>query len=107
MEQPIVYYTPALAPAGISFYTGDKYPGGRTARCSWELSKGQQLRRLEVSGDKVTHQEVVFAEFGRVRDIVQGPDGYFYIELQNPTGVNGISLAASTPGMLIRLMPAK
>lgn len=25
---------------------------------------------------KVTHQEVVFAEMGRVRTVVQGPDGY-------------------------------
>lgn len=64
------------------------------------------MRRLEIKGAKVTHQEAVFAQYGRVRDIVQGPDGYFYIELQNPTGVNGISLSASTPGLLIRLMPA-
>ena len=26
MEQPIVYYTPTIAPSGIVFYTGDKYP---------------------------------------------------------------------------------
>ena len=106
MEQPIVYYTPAFAPAGISFYSGDKYPGWKNTSLFVCGLKGQQLRRLEISGDKVMHQEVVFAEYGRVRDIVQGPDGYFYIELQNPTGVNGIPLAASTPGMLIRLMPA-
>ena len=27
MEQPIVYYTPTIAPSGIAFYTGSKYPG--------------------------------------------------------------------------------
>lgn len=107
MEQPIVYYTPAIAPAGISFYTGNKYPGWKNTSLFVAALKGQQLRRLEISGDKVTHEEVVFAEFGRVRDIVQGLDGYFYIELQNPTGVNGISLSASTPGLLIRLMPVR
>ena len=26
MEQPIVYYTPTIAPSGIAFYTGTKYP---------------------------------------------------------------------------------
>ena len=107
MEQPVVYYTPALAPAGISFYSGNKFPGWKNTSLFVGGLKGQQLRRLEISGDKVTHQEVLFAEFGRVRDIVQGPDGYFYIELQNPTGVNGISLAASTPGALIRLVPVR
>lgn len=107
MEQPIVYYTPAIAPAGISFYTGDKYPGWKNTSLFVGALKGQQLRRLEINGDKVTHQEVVFNAFGRVRDIIQGADGYFYIALQNPTGVNGIPLAASTPGLLIRLMPEK
>ncbi len=107
MEQPVVYFTPSLAPAGISFYTGDKYPGWKNTSLFVCALRGQQLRRLEIKGDKVNHQEVVFAQYGRVRDIVQGPDGYFYIELQNPTGVNGISLSASTPGMLIRLMPVR
>jgi len=107
MEPPIVYYVPAIAPAQIAFYTGDKYPGWKNTSLFVCALKGQQLRRLEISGDKVTHQEVVFAEYGRVRNIVQGPDGYFYIELQNPTGVNGISLSASTPGLLIRLMPVR
>jgi glucose/arabinose dehydrogenase len=107
MEQPIVYYTPAIAPAGISFYTGNEYPGWKNTSLFVGALKGQQLRRLEISGERVTHQEVLFAEFGRVRDIVQGPDGYFYIELQSPTGVNGIPLAASTPGLLVRLMPQR
>jgi glucose/arabinose dehydrogenase len=107
MEQPIVYFTPAIAPAGISFYTGDKYPRWKNTSLFVGTLKGQHLRRLEISGDKVTHQEIVFAEFGRVRDIVQSPDGYLYIELQNPTGANGISLSASTPGLLIRLLPVR
>ena len=107
MEQPVVYFTPSIAPAGISFYTGDKYPGRQNTSLFVGGLRGQQLRRLEIKGDKVTHQEVVFAQYGRVRNLVQGPDGYFYIELQNPTGVNGISLSASTPGLLIRLMPVQ
>jgi glucose/arabinose dehydrogenase len=68
---------------------------------------GQKLLRLEVSGRSVTHQETVFDNLGRVRDIVQGPDGYFYLAIQSPTGVNGLSLSASTAGMLVRLIPAE
>jgi glucose/arabinose dehydrogenase len=105
MEQPIVYYTPTIAPTGISFYTGNKYPGWKDSSLFVSALLGQQLRRLEVSGNTVTHQEILFAQFGRVRDIVQGPDGLFYVILQNPTGVNGISLSASTPGLLVRLDP--
>ena len=29
MEQPIVYYTPTIAPSGMVFYTGNRYRAGR------------------------------------------------------------------------------
>jgi glucose/arabinose dehydrogenase len=100
MEQPIVYYTPTIAPSGIVFYTGTKYPGWKNNLFVSALA-GQQLRRLEVSGTKVTHQEQVINQFGRVHDVIIGPDGYLYITLQLP----GQSLSQSTPGMVARLVP--
>lgn len=106
MEQPIVYYTPTIAPSGIGFYTGSKYPAWKNNLFVAALA-GQQLRRLEISGRKVIHQEVVFEQFGRVRTVTTGPDGLLYVLLQNPTGSGtGLGLAASTPGMVIRLVPA-
>jgi glucose/arabinose dehydrogenase len=106
MEQPIVYYTPTIAPSGIGFYTGSKYPAWKNNLFVAALA-GQQLRRLEISGRKVIHQEVVFEQFGRVRAVTTGPDGLLYVLLQNPTGSGtGLGLAASTPGMVIRLVPA-
>jgi hypothetical protein len=44
---------------------------------------------------------VIFNQFGRVHQIVTGPDGYLCVALQNPTGVQGVPLAASTPGMIV------
>jgi len=102
MEQPIVYYTPSIAPSGITFYSGDKYPGWKNNLFVTSLG-GQQFRRLETSGDTVTHQEVLFNQFGRVHDVVVGPDGYLYVTLQLP----GRGLADSTPGMVARLIPVK
>jgi glucose/arabinose dehydrogenase len=111
MDDPVVYFMPTFAPAGISFYTGNRYPGWKNTSLFVGGLAGQALRRLEVKGATVTGQEIVFDQFGRVRDIVQGPDGYFYIALQNPTGVpnpagGNISLSASTPGRIVRLLPA-
>jgi glucose/arabinose dehydrogenase len=107
MEQPIVYYTPTIAPSGIGFYTGSKYPGWKNNLFVAALA-GQQLRRLETSGRKVIHQEAVFEQFGRVRAVTTGPDGLLYVLLQNPTGSGtGVGLSASTPGMVIRLVPAE
>jgi glucose/arabinose dehydrogenase len=100
MEQPVVYYTPTLAPSGIAFYAGDKYPQWKNNLFVSALA-GQQLRRLEVSGDKVTAQEVLFNQFGRVHDVVVGPDGLLYVTLQLP----GQRLSDSTTGMVARLVP--
>ncbi len=107
MEQPIAHYTPTIAPSGISFLNVDQemYPG-------WDRSlfvsglAGQQLRRLEIDGREVVEQEVLFNQFGRTREVVQGPDGYLYALMQNPTGGHvGTRLSAVTPGVLVRLLP--
>jgi glucose/arabinose dehydrogenase len=48
----------------------------------------------------------VFKEFGRVRDVITGPDGLLYVLLQNPTGAGtGLALSAATSGMVVRLVP--
>jgi glucose/arabinose dehydrogenase len=102
MEQPIVYFTPSIAPSGIVFYTGNQYP-------SWDNNlfvsalAGQQLRRLEVKDDKVVAQEVLFNQFGRIHDVIQGPDGLLYVTFQLP----GQVMSASTAGMVGRLVPVK
>lgn len=101
MDDPIVYYIPTLAPAGITFYTANRYPNWRNTSLFVGGLAGQRLMRLEVANGKVTHQEEVFNTLGRVRDIAIGPDGLFYIALQSP----GPQLAADTAGKLIRLQP--
>lgn len=105
MEQPIVFYTPTIAPSGINFYSGSRYLGWKNNLFVAALA-GQQLRRLEIKGREVVHQEEVFAQFGRTRAVMTGPDGLMYVLLQNPTGAGtGVSLSAATPGMVVRLVP--
>jgi glucose/arabinose dehydrogenase len=106
MEPPVVYFTPSIGPSAIAFYTGAKYPRWKNSSLFVCGLIGQQLRRLEVRDARVTHQELVFGQFGRVHAITTGPDGYFYVALQNPTaGITGITMSASTPGQLVRLLP--
>jgi glucose/arabinose dehydrogenase len=108
MEDPVVYYTPTIGPAGMSFSTGHRYPAWTNSSLFVSALAGQQLRRLEIKGRSVVSQEVVFDQFGRVRDIVQGPEGYLYIALQAPTGAGtGLPLSALTPGTIVRLVPLK
>jgi glucose/arabinose dehydrogenase len=104
-DPPIVFYTPTVAPSGISFYSGDRYPGWKNNLFVAALA-GQELLRLEIDGRKVVSQEAVFKEFGRVRDVITGPDGLLYVLLQNPTGSGtGLALSAATAGMVMRLVP--
>ncbi len=83
MERPIVSWSPSIAPAAIEFYTGDRFPRWKNNLFLASLV-GRHLRRIETDGDKVTHQEVLFSEHGRVRDVVTGPDGFIYVALNNP-----------------------
>ena len=56
-----------------------------------------------MSGDKVTAQETLFTQFGRVHDVIQGPDGLLYVTFQQP----GQQMSASTMGSVARLVPVK
>ena len=107
MVDPIVYYIPTFAPSGMSFYTGDRYPGWKNSLFVGGLA-GQALRRLDVDGDTVTSQEVIFDQFGRVRDVVQGPDVYLYLALQYATGAGtNFGLVAPSPGLVARMIPVR
>ena len=107
MEQPVTYYTPTLAPSGIAFYKGERYPEWNSSLFVAGLA-GQQLLRLEIDGRDVVEQEVLFDQFGRTRAVIVGNDGLLYAVLQNPTGADtGLRLSDPTPGILIRLTPSE
>jgi aldose sugar dehydrogenase len=105
MIDPIAYYTPTIGPSGISFYTGNRYPGWKNSLFVAALT-GQKLLRLEVNGRRILSQETIFEQFGRTRQVITGPDGLLYILLQNPTGRGtNIPVFGAAPGMVIRLQP--
>jgi glucose/arabinose dehydrogenase len=102
MESPAAYWNPSIGPAGIVFSTSAQYEGWRNNLFLAALA-GQHLRRIEIAGDKVMRQEIVFDQFGRVRDIVIGPDGYLYVSLSLP----GKRVFDTTAGVIVRLVPVK
>jgi len=79
LEQPVYYWDPSIAPAGMTFYTGDKFPAWRGNLFVGAL-KFQLLVRLEVEGNRIVKEERLLEDMGdRIRDVVQGPDGYLYL----------------------------
>lgn len=94
MEQPIYYWDPSIAPSGMAFYTGDKFPAWRGSVLVGALS-GRLVSRLEIDGDKVTSEERMLQNLGeRIRDVRQGPDGLVYL------------LTDSAQGRILRMKPA-
>ncbi|MEL7534554.1 MAG: PQQ-dependent sugar dehydrogenase [Bacteroidota bacterium] len=91
MEQPVTYWVPSIAPCGMDFVESDMYPDWKGNLLVGSL-KFQYLKRLELEGNKVTHQEVLLEGLGRVRCVRQAPDGYIYVSTEGP-------------GMIVRLKP--
>jgi len=86
MEQPVLQWTPSIAPSGMAFYTGQRFPAWRGNLLVGAL-KFQMLVRLELDGERVVHEERLLAgRFGRIRDVRQGPDGLVYLLTDEPDG---------------------
>jgi glucose/arabinose dehydrogenase len=94
MAQPLYYWAPSIAPSGMTFYDGPHFPGWQGDLFVGSL-KFRLLVRLEIEDDRVVHEERMLAgEFGRIRDVRQGPDGLIYL------------LTDESNGQLLRLVPA-
>ena len=98
MEQPAAFWVPSIAPSGLMFYTGDKFPEWKGNVFAGGLSAGyQQLSRLMLDGTRVTNREPLLQGKMRIRDVRQGPDGFIYIATDNILG---------NPTPIVRLEPA-
>lgn len=94
MEQPLWYWVPSIAPSGMTFYTGDRFPEWRGSLFVGAL-KFQLLARLDLDGEKVLGEErMLEGSVGRIRAVEQGPDGYIYL------------LTDESNGRLLRMEPA-
>ena len=83
MVDPVMHWTPSIAPCGLAFVSNDKYPGWANNMLVGALA-GQHIHRVVLEGNKVTHTERLLEGFARFRDIRQGPDGYIYVLTEGP-----------------------
>jgi aldose sugar dehydrogenase len=91
MEQPIHYYVPSIAPGGMAFYHGDKFPEWQGNLFIGALAK-KHLNRLVLDGNKVIKEERLFEGMDMsIRLVKTGPDGYLYF--------------STNEGLLLRIVP--
>jgi glucose/arabinose dehydrogenase len=87
MAQPLYYWVPSIAPSGMAFYTGDRFPKWKGDLFVGSL-KFQLLVRLRLDGEKVVHEErLMQGAIGRIRDVRMGPDGFIYVVTDENPGV--------------------
>ena len=103
MEPPLLHWTPAIAPSGMAFYTGTKFPHWRGDLFVGAL-RGRHLRRLVVRGGAVVAQRVLLRRrLGRIRDVRQGPQGYLWLLTdEHPGALYRIERAYSNPRKLLK-----
>jgi len=99
VTDPITFYNPSIGPAGISFYTGNAFPAWKGNLFVTGMV-GQKLIRMEIKDRQIVSQETLLQDYGRVRDVEMGPDGFIYLLLQNMNG-------DPKGGSIVRLVPAK
>jgi glucose/arabinose dehydrogenase len=101
MESPLVVWLPAIAAAGLTIYTGDRFPAWKGNAFVGSMREGGipgtgHLQRV-VFNDKTEEirRESMFRELRqRIREVRQGPDGLLYL------------LTDEDAGALLRVEPA-
>jgi aldose sugar dehydrogenase len=100
MEQPLVFWVPAIAISGMTFYTGDKFPTWKNnvfvgGMRQGEVPRSGHLERIDFNDKwEELHRESMLRELQqRIRDVRQAPDGYLYV------------LTAENDGALMRIEP--
>jgi len=86
LEQPKWFWNPSIAPSGLAYYDGTSFPKWKGNLFVGAL-RGAMLVRLTLQGDKVVSEERLLEdEFGRIRDVRQGPDGNLYLLIDSTDG---------------------
>lgn len=83
LEQPLNYWTPSIAPGGMGFYEGDRFPGWRgdlfVAALKYKLLVRLRVRREGTRLTVTEEERLLENRIGRIRQVKAGPDGRLYL----------------------------
>src|SRR5262245_6468959 len=95
MEQPVYFWTPDIAPAGLAFYTGKLFPAWQGDLFVASLA-GRALVRLVLKDERVIGEERLLTDLNsRIRGVNEGPDGALYV------------MTDGNEGKILKLTPKK
>ena len=104
VAEPLAQWTPTIAPAGLAFYDASLIPGWRGSLLFTTLKEATLFRlTLSPDGRAVISEERLFENrFGRLRDVLVGPDGSVYLATSNK---DGRGTPIPTDDRIIRIRP--
>ena len=82
MEQPLYYWLPSIAPSSFEYISSEMYPDWKGSLLAGALVF-KYIERIGIKNNKVVSRSKIAEGLGRPRDIVQGPDGYVYVSIEN------------------------
>lgn len=105
MDNPRMFWVPAISPSSMMFYTGDKFPRWKNNLFVGSLTQ-QQLIRVSFKQSSPTAQQeqregLLVPLHERIRDVIQGPDGYIYVATEHTSGGD------AADGLVLRIEPAQ
>jgi glucose/arabinose dehydrogenase len=101
IDQPLIVWLPSIAPSGLTFYTGERFPNwkgnlfvGSSRR--GEVPRTGGLERVVVNDrlEELRRETLLTELHQRIRDVRQGPDGLLY------------AITDEDDGALLRIEPA-
>ena len=106
LQNPILHTgDDTWAPSGAEFYDGDKIPQW-SGKYFVATLRGGHLHMIDfdLENNKVISHEKLFQdEFGRLRDVQTGPDGYLYILTSNQ---DGRGTPSNNDDRILRIVPS-
>ncbi len=91
--EPQYYWDPVIAPGGFLFYEGEMFSGWTGDVLASSLSPGA-LVRLTLEGDRISGEERLLRDRGRIRDVAIDADGAILVLVDAADG----SVLRLTPG---------
>lgn len=87
MAQPLHYWDPSIAPSGMDFYFGERFPQWQGDLFVGAL-KARKLVRLRINDKlEVVQEEDLLTELDRrIRSVYEGPDGALWVLTDEPDG---------------------
>ena len=102
MDEPLVFWVPSIAPSGLTWYTGDRFPAWKGNLFVGSMQTGRipgtgHLERIVFNEnyEELAREWLLTELRQRIRDVRQGPDGLLYV------------LTDADNGALLRIEPVE